>query len=1045
MPRIISDELLQGFAEEVREYLPVIEQAAKSTETVPPTVFEAAYRYCHTIKGAAAMCGLTTLSHVAHFMEEVCEELSLKTLKANRNVVLLLKSGYEAIELCINALPGRPADEDTILRQVHRRYRRARKLTVKGDDDAFQQLNAQVKPVEPEIAVPTRRAWAQEITLDDPRTIDPEYAAVFAEEAEDNIQTIYEQMVQLENDPAQAAAQKELRRLVHNLKGAAATVGYMAPSQLAHRLEDLMDAVCDGGRPITRQEMQLLYSGVDVLQDLSRMAFDRDTMLGTLGDLYERFATHMMGGIIQDEPRAVTRFNVIAEDAEDIALVPSRMSLPPEIEEITSLDEMSASELDEWAEVGLPDDDATVDANVETTVETTAEPVASGPREIELPEFVLLDRLIAARSAASVIPASVSETSAGVASQNTAASTGESVRLRIDQLDEMVKLVGEQVVARTTFEQQMLRMQSSVDDLRRSLNRLRDLSGRLDSEYGTKMLGGGNPFEVPAGQIPSQLNRRFQVSEFDELEFDRYTEFHLISRSLAETANDIHSVGGELGNLIGDFESSLTRQEVVTHDLQDRLMKARMVPLGSLASRLKRIVRNAATTCGKEAELHITGEGLHLDKSVIESLVDPLTHILRNAIDHGIEAAAVRAERHKPATGNIQIIAYHEGTHAVLQVTDDGGGLNADAIREAALRHGLITPEAVLTESEIYSLIFSHGLSTAASVSEMSGRGVGMDVVQDTIHRLKGTVTVDSVLGQSVTFTIRLPLTLAITRALIVEAGGAQFAIPMQDVTQIARLNRQDLDHVGSSTVLRVGDRVLPLEQLADILHLPSNRDQQDRALPVLFLQTGTRTTALAVDRIQGAREVVVKPLGSHLRRVHGFIGATFLGDGTVIPILNTSELLQAHTTRPARKIAATPRADLNPQRPYRILIVDDSVSVRRVASNLIQHQGWVAITAHDGVEAFEILQRDPQRPDLVLLDVEMPRMDGFELLATLRGQPQFYDLPIVMVTSRSGAKHQGKADELGATDYLIKPFDEDRLIKLIHKHVRAVREKVLV
>ena len=1042
MPRIISDELLQGFAEEVREYLPVIEQAAKSTETVPPTVFEAAYRYCHTIKGAAAMCGLTTLSHVAHFMEEVCEELSLKTLKANRNVVLLLKSGFEAIELCINALPGRPADEDTILRQVHRRYCRARKLAVKGDDDAFQQLIAQVKPVEPESAVPTRRAWAQEITLDDPRTIDPEFAAVFAEEAEDNIQTIYEQMVQLENDPAQAAAQKELRRLVHNLKGAAATVGYMAPSQLAHRLEDLMDAVCDGGRPITRQEMQLLYGGVDSLQDLSRMAFDRDTMLGTLGDLYERFATHMSGGIIVDEPRAVGRSRVSHEDAEDIALVPARMRLPLDIEEITSHDAMSDSELDEWAEVDLPE------ATDEPLTSVVSEPTASGPREIELPEFVLLDRLIAARTAAAAAPARTSDTAAdstGEAAHNAAAAPGESVRLRIDQLDEMVKLVGEQVVARSTFEQQMLRMQSSVDELRRSLNRLRDLSGRLDREYGTKMLGGGNSFDVPAGQIPSQLSRRFQVSEFDELELDRYTEFHLISRSLAETANDIHSVGGELGNLIGDFDSSLTRQEVVTHDLQDRLMKARMVPLGSLTSRLKRIVRNASTTCGKDAELQITGEGLHLDKSVIESLVDPLTHILRNAVDHGIESPTMRAERNKPSTGSIQIVAYHEGTHAVLQVTDDGGGLNADAIREAALRHGLISPEVVLTDAEVYALIFSHGLSTAATVSEMSGRGVGMDVVQDTIHRLKGTVTVDSVPGQSVTFTIRLPLSLAITRALIVEAGGSQFAIPMQDVTQIARINRQDLGQVGSSTVLRVGDRVLPLEQLADILHLTSNRDQQDRALPVLFLQSGNRTTALAVDRIQGAREIVVKPLGSHLRRVHGFIGATFLGDGTVIPILNTSEMLQANAARPTRKVAATPRAELNAQRPYRILIVDDSVSVRRVASNLIQHQGWVAITAHDGVEAFEILQRDSLRPDLVLLDVEMPRMDGFELLATLRGQPQFYDLPIVMVTSRSGAKHQGKAHELGATDYLIKPFDEDRLIQLIHKHVRAVREKVLV
>jgi chemosensory pili system protein ChpA (sensor histidine kinase/response regulator) len=267
----------------------------------------------------------------------------------------------------------------------------------------------------------------------------------------------------------------------------------------------------------------------------------------------------------------------------------------------------------------------------------------------------------------------------------------------------------------------------------------------------------------------------------------------------------------------------------------------------------------------------------------------------------------------------------------------------------------------------------------------------------------------------------------------------------MQEVTQIARISQQDLGHVGSSTVLRVGDRVLPLRRLCDILHLAASPEEANRSVPVLFLQTGAQTTALAVDRIQGAREIVVKPLGAHLRRVHGLIGATFLGDGTVIPILNPSELLQVDTKIANRKAKAAAKPIQDQKRPYRILIVDDSVSVRRVAANLIQQQGWVAITARDGVEAFEILQRDPQRPDLVLLDVEMPRMDGFELLSTLRGLPQFSDLPIVMVTSRSGTKHQGKADELGATDYVIKPFDEDRLVSLIHKHVRIVRERVLV
>ena len=408
-------------------------------------------------------------------------------------------------------------------------------------------------------------------------------------------------------------------------------------------------------------------------------------------------------------------------------------------------------------------------------------------------------------------------------------------------------------------------------------------------------------------------------------------------------------------------------------------------------------------------------------------------HLLRNCVDHGVEPSEVRASRSKPEVATIRLKAFYQGTQVVIRVSDDGGGLDAEKIAASAIEKGYLTETEAssMTPEELYPYIFVPGLSTAASLSEVSGRGVGMDIVRHAILNLKGTITVDSEPGVGTTFTIRLPLTLAVTRALMVTAGGELFAIPMQSVMHIARVERKSLENFGSQPIVRINDKAYPLVRLAEKLNVRETDDEAP-TIPVILVHAGEDDIAVRVESIVAGKDIVVKTLGSHLRRVEGLIGATLLGDGTVVPILDPNKLSEA------RSDLAIPHQRTNMRTTGTgseicVMIVDDSVSVRRVMENLVRSQGWSCLVAKDGVDALEKLQSTDLRPDIFLLDVEMPRMDGYELLATLR-QTEAPATPVVMVTSRAGEKHRQKAFSLGATDYLVKPYQEEQLIGLVRE-----------
>jgi chemosensory pili system protein ChpA (sensor histidine kinase/response regulator) len=608
------------------------------------------------------------------------------------------------------------------------------------------------------------------------------------------------------------------------------------------------------------------------------------------------------------------------------------------------------------------------------------------------------------------------------------------VRVPFEKLNDIVKLVGELLISRTAFEQRMGDFHRLLAELEPSTSRLRRASSKLDTQFEATALAGGKMF---TGSRDGRYTGNFSGGsstgdEFDALEFDRYTEFHLISRELAETTNDIQTLAGELGYLLGDFDGYLSRQARLGSEIEDKLMRLRMVPLSTVAARLHRTVRNATETTRKKAELVLVGERTGLDKTVLDAMNDPLLHLLRNAVDHGLESPEVRRALGKPETGTITLTAGHEGSQVVLTIADDGRGIDQERVRTRAVECGLLAPDAVIDEDQLLALLFEPGFSTKGDVSELSGRGVGLDVVKSKVDGLKGTVQVMSILGRGTTFIIRLPMTLAVTRALLVRTHQQTFAIPLDAVEQIIRLEESDVQQIGREPVVKVGEQVYPIVFLGRLLNLKTTADDSVRRPPVLLLRAGEKRLAVVVDQLLGGREIVIKSLGSHLKRLPAVSGATLMGDGTVVLILNPTEFARRSSTPTPVARTATPSGSMHGPGGRVVLVVDDSPSVRRVLTGLVERCGWTAVTAKDGLEALEILQRGQISPDIVLSDIEMPRMDGYELLGTIRSLPTGKRLPVVMITSRSADKHRTRAMDLGASAYVTKPYQDESLIELI-------------
>ncbi len=601
------------------------------------------------------------------------------------------------------------------------------------------------------------------------------------------------------------------------------------------------------------------------------------------------------------------------------------------------------------------------------------------------------------------------------------------VRVSLEKLDELVKIMSGLVLSRSVFEQRLAELEQQTGELRNSTRRLQHTGSRIEADFEAEMLDTGNQHSANGG---ASLD---QPKSFDALELDRYTEFHQTMRELIETTGDTAAINGELDGLKNNLESLFDTQSHLIEEMQDKLLRLRMVSFGSLAVRLQRTVRVTADEEGKAAELLIEGGDLEVDTQILDGLIEPLLHLLRNAVAHGIEPPETRRLLGKPETGRIVVRAADEGTHIILTVSDDGRGISAAALKAKAVESGKITDSeaAEMSEQEAFALVFLVGMTTAESISQISGRGVGMNVVKTAVARQQGTVSIASESHQGATFTVRLPMRMTVTRALIVKAGDETFAFPLKFVKQIKR--RAPVVNFDAETEIHESAFV----NLNDLLALPRRAPNEDHAL--LLIKTPENPCVLLVDEIVKTEEIIVKPFGSPLHNLPDFFGAAILGDGSVVPVLDLIYLLQQKKSTPpngSRTARREPPSAANETRrepgKLTIMIVDDSPSVRHLTSNFVENAGWTWLIAKDGLEALEVLQNARRLPDVILSDVEMPRMNGYELLAALKKQARLQLIPVVMITSRAGEKHHRKAFDSGAAEYLTKPFNEAALIETI-------------
>ncbi len=610
------------------------------------------------------------------------------------------------------------------------------------------------------------------------------------------------------------------------------------------------------------------------------------------------------------------------------------------------------------------------------------------------------------------------EAQAPGAEPDPAAATRAMLRVRADLIDRLVNEAGEVSIARSRIEGDMRGIKTALFDLTENVNRLRAQLREIEIQA--------------EGQMQSRVAlAQEQDKTFDPLEFDRFTRFQEITRMMAESVNDVSTVQQNLLKALGESEIALSAQARLTRGLQANLMRIRMVPFASISERLFRIVRQAAKETEKRAVLDIKGGQVEVDRSVLERITAPFEHLLRNSVAHGVEPTAERVAKGKPELGEIKIEVRQEGNEIVLAVTDDGAGLNYERIRRKAVSLGLLKPEDAPSDADIAQFIFHPGFSTAAQVTQLAGRGVGMDVVKSEVAALGGRVELTSETGRGTKFTIYLPLTLAVTQAVMVRAGGVTFAIPAVMVEQVRQVKADELAAFQTAGEAQWQNRRYPFRYLPRLLGDGEFEPEKRRVTPVMFVRTGPSMAAIQLDEIMGSQEIVVKNTGPLLARVAGITGATVLGTGEIVLIINPVILVGREPSTEMRTaagpgaapVAVAPAAPAVPT----VMIVDDSLTVRKITGRLLAREGYNVLTAKDGVDAME--QLHDAVPDVMLVDIEMPRMDGFDLTRNVRADSRLKHIPIIMITSRTADKHRAYAKEIGVNVYLGKPYQEEELL----------------
>jgi chemosensory pili system protein ChpA (sensor histidine kinase/response regulator) len=599
----------------------------------------------------------------------------------------------------------------------------------------------------------------------------------------------------------------------------------------------------------------------------------------------------------------------------------------------------------------------------------------------------------------------------------------EQVRVRADLLDNLVNFAGEVSIYRSRMEQQTNTFRYNLRELDETVSRLRHQLREFEIETESQM------------QYRREEAYGQSYEEFDPLEFDRFTHMQQLSRGMMESLNDLDSLRTILSNITRESETLLLQQSRVNTELQEGLMRTRMVPFSGVAPRLRRIVRQVSSELGKQVDLQLHGIDGELDRTVLDRIIPPLEHMLRNAVAHGIELPAQRKAAGKPETGRIELHFEQEGADIIIRVADDGAGINLDAIQRKAVEKGLLQPGTKVSREVLLNMIMESGFSTAEQVTQIAGRGVGMDVVNNEIKKIGGLLNIDTEAGKGTTFTISLPLTLAISRALMVNVGEETYAIPLLSVQAVERISGAELhalQEMENPSYVWL-DEDYPLMHLGSVLGVSQPPvTPPDAKVSLLLVRSGEQRAAIMVEDLLGSREIVVKAVGPQISTLRGITGATIMGDGQVVLIVDLGVLIRLVASIEGEEVLEVTVPEVEKEQRPLVMVVDDSITVRKVTGRLLERNDYDVITAKDGVDALACLQ--DVHPAVMLLDVEMPRMDGYELATNVRNNPELQDIPIIMITSRTADKHRRRALDIGVDIYMGKPYNESDLLENISK-----------
>ena len=973
-------EAVEVFLQEASEHLQYLREYVSVLQEVEPRHedLERLYISAHTLSGTSASYGFPRFSEIAGKLAHVFQYALNAPLGEDLHgpMTEFLSDGISLLETDLLEISDTGKESVDDIAVFKDRYRFA--FPTEPPPLNLSQTEATGRIVAEEFEEPAATSatgsYFDALPLDD--EVPDEILEFFQPEAEEHLQVVSDCLISLEgnNNPEEI---NKLFRAIHTVKGSAAQVGLKRLGGIAHRVEDLIGRLRDGEIEPSPVLVDLCLESVDVLKKtLHRQWADDAEMRTGVDSLLGRIAE-----FAPVEPEEAATPTTSADASERVVQEPATAS------------------------------------QVAAAAKKTAKQIAAG------------------------------------------ASAAKSVRIALARLDRMMNTVGELVINRTRMVGRVAELEKLVDTLSFSKERLQGKVAEFQEKYEFNRIsnsrnaqGPWNPEPTPKMLTSAAAGDTSFWSEFSELEMDRYDDFNILSRSMAEISADVNEVLSQLEGFIGRVEGDIDEFTKLAHHLQDEITAARMVPIGTLYSRLSRAVRDAAKSTNKLVDLDLSGSETELDNNIIQQISDPLVHLVRNSVAHGIEHSNDRTAAGKSAAGKIVLRAYHRGNHIYVEVEDDGKGIDYERVKQSAIERGLVSPETAdrLTERDLREMLFHPGFSTAPVKTELAGRGVGLDVVRANLNALNGEIDIQSTSGQGTKFTLKVPLTLIISPALFVRCGTTNFALPLAVVEEIRRLRADEIEDVGGKLLTKVRDVVTEVVRLDTYLGLPP-LEPINGYFRMVVANAGNRQIGLVVEDVLGKDEIVIKNLGEYLRRVKLFPGTTIAPDGSLILLIDLNRMVATEPSehRPIQASASAarifapgstavargtiPSEAIDRVEQERVIVVaDDSISVRKFVGRMLEKNGYRVKLAADGLEAAELVTQHGCH--LVITDLEMPRMTGYELMVQLRQSPTTRRIPVMVVTSRAGAKHRDRAMKEGASAFLTKPVQEDQLIAAVEQ-----------